>query len=259
MRIVVVGAGILGASTAYHLARDGADVAIVDQAHEGQATAAGAGIICPWVSCVDDPAFYELYAAGARYYTDLVPALSELGETDLGFRRVGALLVSTDPSELAPAESMLRRRRTGAPEIGDVGRLTPHEAKVSFPPLHAGLAGLHVSGGARVDGKLLAASLLRAAEHHGATVARGLVELISPCGNRVHGVRLDDCSIMADAVVVTAGVSGTCSAATAWDQASNSARSWWRDRIHRPGLARRQISRAPRPLRRSGFHAPTAA
>ena len=47
MWIVVVGAGILGASTAYHLAREGADVAIVDQAHEGQATAAGAGIICP--------------------------------------------------------------------------------------------------------------------------------------------------------------------------------------------------------------------
>ena len=205
MRIVVVGAGILGASTAYHLARDGADVAIVDQAHDGQATAAGAGIICPWASSVDDPAFYELYAAGARYYTDLVPALSELGETDLGFRRVGALLVSTDPSELAPAESMLQRRRIEAPEIGDVSRLTPHEARASFPPLHAGLAGLHVSGGARVDGRLLAASLLRAAEHHGATVARGLVELISPCGDRVLGVSLDDRSIMADAVVVTAG------------------------------------------------------
>ena len=66
MRIVVVGAGILGASTAYHLARDGADVSIVDQAHDGQATAAGAGIICPWASCVDDPAFYELYSAHAR-------------------------------------------------------------------------------------------------------------------------------------------------------------------------------------------------
>ena len=205
MRIVVVGAGILGASTAYHLARDGAEVAIVDQAHEGQATAAGAGIICPWASSVDDPAFYELYAAGARYYTDLVPALSELGETDLGFRRVGALLVSTDPSELAPAESMLLRRRTEAPEIGHVSRLTPHEAKALFPPLHAGLSGLHVSGGARVDGRLLAASLLRAAEHHGATVARGLVELISPCGDRVPGVSLDDRSIMADVVVVTAG------------------------------------------------------
>ena len=205
MRIVVVGAGILGASTAYHLARDGADVAVVDQAHEGQATAAGAGIICPWAASVDNPAFYELYAAGARYYTDLVPALSDVGETDLGFQRVGALIVSTDPSELTPAENLLRRRQAEAPEIGEVGRLTPGEVKALFPPLSAHLAGLHVAGGARVDGRRLAASLLRAAEYHGATVTRGLVELISPRGDRVFGASLDGRSIMGDVVVVTAG------------------------------------------------------
>jgi D-amino-acid dehydrogenase len=204
MRIVVVGAGVLGASTAYHLTREGADVAVVDQAHEGRATAAGAGILCPWASHVDDPAFYELYAAGARYYSDLVPALSELGETDLGFRRVGALIVSTDPTELKSAESLLRDRRMEAPEIGDVDRLFPREVKALFPPLRADLAGIHVAGGARVDGRRLAASLLRAAEHHGATVARGFVELISR-GDRVPSVRLDDREIVADAVVITAG------------------------------------------------------
>jgi D-amino-acid dehydrogenase len=204
MRIVVVGAGVLGASTAYHLAREGADVAVVDQAHEGRATAAGAGILCPWASLVDDPAFYELYAAGARYYSDLVPALSELGETDLGFRRVGALIVSTDLTELKSAESLLRDRRMEAPEIGDVDRLFPREVKALFPPLRADLAGIHVTGGARVDGRRLAASLLRAAEHHGATVARGFVELISR-GDRVPSVRLDDRGIVADAVVITAG------------------------------------------------------
>jgi len=204
MRIVVVGAGVLGASTGYHLARAGADVAVVDQAHEGRATAAGAGIICPWASSVADPAFYELYAAGARYYSDLVPALSELGETDLGFRRVGALIVSTDPTELRSAESLLRRRRMEAPEIGDVDRLIPGEVKALFPPVHPGFAGVHVAGGARVDGRRLAASLLRAAEHHGATVARGFVELIFRSG-RVPGVRLDARGIVADAVVVTAG------------------------------------------------------
>ena len=96
MHIVVVGAGILGASVAFHLAREGAQVTVVDQAHEGRATAAGAGIICPWVSGVDDPAFYRLYAGGGRYYGDLIPALAELGETDLGFRRVGAMVVSND-------------------------------------------------------------------------------------------------------------------------------------------------------------------
>ena len=68
MHIVVVGGGILGASAAYHLARAGAQVTIVDQAHEGRATAAGAGIICPWVSGADDPAFYRLYV-GARAIT----------------------------------------------------------------------------------------------------------------------------------------------------------------------------------------------
>jgi glycine/D-amino acid oxidase-like deaminating enzyme len=204
MRIVVVGAGVLGASTAYHLAREGADVAVVDQAHEGRATAAGAGILCPWASHVDDPAFYELYAAGARYYSDLVPALSELGETDLGFRRVGALIVSTDPRELTSAESLLRDRRMEAPEIGEVDRLFPREVKALFPPLRADLAGIHVAGGARVDGRRLAASLLRAAEHHGATVARGFGELISR-GDRAPSVRLDDREIVADAVVITAG------------------------------------------------------
>ena len=77
MHIIVVGAGILGASTAFHLARAGAQITIVDASHDGRATAAGAGIICPWVSGADDPAFYRLYVEGARYYTELVPELAE--------------------------------------------------------------------------------------------------------------------------------------------------------------------------------------
>ena len=56
MRIAVVGAGILGASTAYHLAAAGAEVVLVDDVSEGRATAAGAGIICPWPSLIEDPA-----------------------------------------------------------------------------------------------------------------------------------------------------------------------------------------------------------
>ena len=118
MHVVVVGAGILGASVAFHLARAGAQVTVVDQAHDGRATAAGAGIICPWVSGADDPAFYRLYADGARYYGELVPALAELGETDLGFRRVGAMVVSKDADELAAFQAMLPRRRADTPEMG---------------------------------------------------------------------------------------------------------------------------------------------
>jgi D-amino-acid dehydrogenase len=204
MHIVVVGAGILGASTGFHLVRAGAQVTIVDQAHEGRATAAGAGIICPWVSGGDDAAFYRLYVEGARYYGELIAALAELGQADLGFRRVGALVVSSDADELAAFNDVLHRRRADTPEMGATSLLSARETRTLFPPLRADLAGLHVANGARVDGRRMAAGLLRAAQGLGARAMEGHAELISE-GNRVTGVRLHDATVAADCVVVTAG------------------------------------------------------
>lgn len=133
MRVVVVGAGVLGASVAYHLATAGAEVTVVDEAHEGRATAAGAGIICPWLSDTGDAAFTALYTGGARYYPALVEALG--GAESLGYRRSGALFVSRDPAELAAVEAAARRWTGRAPEIGAIERLTPAEARGLFPPL----------------------------------------------------------------------------------------------------------------------------
>jgi len=204
MKIIVVGAGILGASAAYHLARNGAEVVIVDQAHDGRATAAGAGIVCPWASGVEDPVFYQLYADSGRYYADLVPALSALGETDLGFRRPGALIVSRDTTELAAIETVLRRRAAAAPEAGSITRLSPAETQALFPPLHPDFASVRVGGGARVDGRRLSAALLRAALHHGARMHHGQAALRAT-GDRVAGVLVNDTWIDADTVVVAAG------------------------------------------------------
>ena len=72
MRVAIIGGGVLGASTALHLAHAGADVVLVDAAHDGRATAAGAGIVCPWVSGADDGAVLSALRGGARYYPDLV-------------------------------------------------------------------------------------------------------------------------------------------------------------------------------------------
>ena len=218
MRAVVVGAGVLGASTAYHLARAGAQVIVVDKLLDGRATAAGAGIVCPWASAVDDPVFFRLYTEAARYYGELVPALAELGEHDLGFRRVGGMVVSASPVDLLRVERLVRGRQAAAPEMGAVSRLTPREAGALFPPLHAELGAVHVAGGARVDGRRLAAALLRAAQHHGAVVRDGEAALIvagnggagqgatgQGANTRVDGVRLGAERLAADQVVVTAG------------------------------------------------------
>jgi D-amino-acid dehydrogenase len=218
MQIVIVGGGVLGASAAYHLSRAGTRVVVVDARLEGRATAAGAGIICPWVSGAQDEDFYRLYAAGGEYYADLIAQLAAVGETELGYRRAGAMLVARDSEELDWIERLVVRRRAGAPAMGNITRVTPEQARALFPPLEPDFGGVHLTGGARVDGRLLAAALLRAAQHYGATVLQGHAELLVEAG-RIRGVELRDGRsgdrrsadrtsrdrIPADRVILTAG------------------------------------------------------
>jgi D-amino-acid dehydrogenase len=204
MRIVVIGAGILGASTAYHLARDGADVVVVDASLPGRATAAGAGIVCPWAADVDDAVFYALYAAGGRYYAELVADMAARGECDTGYRRSGAMLVSDDAAALSALERRLRKRQADAPEMGPISALTQREVGQLFPPLRTDLAGVHLAGGARVDGRRITAALLRSAERMGATVRHGRAVLAVAAG-RVTGIVLESERVSADRVVVAAG------------------------------------------------------
>lgn len=205
MRVIVIGAGVLGASTAWHLARAGAEVLVFDQAHAGRATAAGAGIVCPWVADAGDRTFYQLYVAGGRYYETLVALLEEDGETDLGFRRSGALIVSDDADDLAAYAGVLRNRRTETPEMGQVEQLSARDTRAAFPLLREELAGVLVTGGARVDGRRLTAALVRAAQRRGAVV-RQANATIDFDGDTVIGVRVDGQRIGADMVVVAAGV-----------------------------------------------------
>jgi D-amino-acid dehydrogenase len=204
MKVVVVGAGILGASTAYHLAREGCEVTLVDRADEGRATAAGAGIVCPWGSPTEDAPSYALLAGGARYYPRLVAMLAEDGEADLGYAQVGGLYVPADAGELASVERRARARAANAPEAGRIERLSSADARSLFPPLRPDQSALFVSGGARVDGRRVAAALRRAAVKRRARIVSGSAELILR-GNRASGVRVDGESIEADCVVVAAG------------------------------------------------------
>jgi D-amino-acid dehydrogenase len=204
MKVVVVGAGILGGSTAYHLAREGCEVALIDRAYEGRATAAGAGIVCPWGSSIEDASSYALLARGARYYAQIVAMLAEDGEFDLGYAQVGGLYVPTDPSELGHVERRLRARAADAPEAGCIDRLSPAEASALFPPLRPDQPALLVSGGARVDGRRLTAAFQRAAAKRRTRLVAGSAELVMR-RNRTSGVRVDGELIEADAVVVAAG------------------------------------------------------
>ncbi|RWZ52239.1 FAD-binding oxidoreductase [Halobacillus fulvus] len=177
-KYIVVGAGILGASTAYHLVKQGADVTIVDRKDVGQATDAAAGIVCPWLAQRRNQRWYRLVRGGARYYPELIRQLEEDGETNTGYRKVGAISLQRDEEKLEKTiERAKKRREDGAPEIGEITRLSPEQTKEFFPPISDGYLAIHVSGGARVNGRELRDALLRAAKSNGANFVKGSAEL----------------------------------------------------------------------------------
>ena len=205
MRVIVVGSGVVGASCAYTARRLGAEVLLTDAALPGQATAAGAGIVCPWSSSLaDDPVWYPFACAAARHYPRLVAELADLGETDLGYRQVGALVLAASPEQQEQVRQRFLALRDDAPEIGEVAALTGAEARALFPPLHSGHAAVLVGGGCRVDGRLLAASMARAAAGRGAVITASRAELVCRSGRAV-GVMLKGVLLEADAVVAATG------------------------------------------------------
>jgi D-amino-acid dehydrogenase len=202
-RVVVIGSGVAGASTAFALAAKGAEVVVVDRVLPGQATAAGAGIIQPWSTSSDGPA-YELSAAGASFYPIMLERLREAGISDVGYRRSGALVVDADATRLAEVEARLRRRTKNVAVAGAVERLDDRQARALFPPLAPHLPGVFVAGGARVDGRRLCSGLLAAAQRLGASVVEATADL-SPNSGGSWQVRTSRDEIGADAVVVACG------------------------------------------------------
>ncbi|HEV7979536.1 FAD-dependent oxidoreductase [Amycolatopsis sp.] len=202
MRVAVIGSGIAGASAAYQLTRRGAEVVVVDSAEQGRATSAGAGIVSPWTSRRTEG--YELGAAAADFYPEVVAQLAEDGRRDTSFEVVGGMVVSADEGELRAAYERTSARVATSPAAGDVRRLDPARARELFPALAPELGAVHVSGAGRVDGRQLRLALLGAAETRGARLVEGRA-VLHVSGDRVNGVVVAGDFVGVDAVVIAAG------------------------------------------------------
>ncbi|WP_099157541.1 NAD(P)/FAD-dependent oxidoreductase [Virgibacillus ndiopensis] len=203
-KFIVIGAGILGATTAYQLAKSGAEVVVIDRNETGQATAAAAGMICPWLSQRRNKSWYKLAKGGARIYPEIIKELDEIGESNTGYARVGAISLHTDEKKLIAMQERAIKRREDAPEIGEISMLDPIETKALFPLLAEGYGSVHVSGAARVDGHALRLALLNAAQKHGATVINGDASLLHS-SKQVTGVSVSGKVIEADTVIAATG------------------------------------------------------
>lgn len=130
--VVVVGAGIVGAACAHELAKQGADVVVLDRAGVGGGvTAAGMGHL---VLMDDSPAEFALSAWSRDLWLELAPRLSARE----AFVRCGTLWVAVDDEEYELAQT----RQQALVQAGvDCSLLDAQQMREAEPELREGLRG----------------------------------------------------------------------------------------------------------------------
>jgi D-amino-acid dehydrogenase len=213
MDAIVVGGGIVGTATAYHLRRAGVRTRVFDREDEGRATDAGAGILAPArSSSAEDDRWFEFAVDAVDYYEDLDAQLREAGVDETGYAVTGLLQVAFGEDEAATFDATLDRlrerqeRRDVAP---DATRLTVEEARERCPALGDADRVMWFPDGARVDGQVFTAAMRTVAEDAGAEWVDADVTDLRTDEGAVRGVVADGDRHDADAVVVAGGAWST--------------------------------------------------
>jgi len=195
-RIVIVGAGIIGSTLAWHLARRGADVTLIDAGQPGSGVTGGAfGWIC--VSHDQPEPLMALRHLATHEWRRLQRDLGERLEIDW----CGALTWSSDPAD---AERLVRNHAACGYDVRLMERseLIAREPNLIDPPEVAAFAPIEGA----IDAGPMTAVIAQAAREAGAvTHFHCSAQSLATTGGRVTGVRTAQGTLEADVVVLAAG------------------------------------------------------
>jgi D-hydroxyproline dehydrogenase subunit beta len=197
---VVVGGGVIGASCALALARDGAEVTLVERS---ELAAGASGRNHGLVLSPTDPALVPMASATLTAYREI----AEEAPVPLGLdtEPIGLVLVAGDD---AHERATGRAQAEAAAACGvDVEGLDGRGLHALEPSLAPDLAeGWLLHDGLRLDPGALTVSMALLARAAGAEVRRNLtVRALRAVGDRVTGVLTDEGPLEADVAVVAAG------------------------------------------------------
>jgi len=192
---VVIGAGALGASTAYHLAKAGMSVALLDKAELASQTSPRAAGLSGQLR--SDEAMTRIAARGIRKIETFA---ADTGEP-MVFFQPGSLKIARRPEHEAQLhEEVARGKRLGL----DVALITPQDAQRLMPYLTTNgvRAAMHVRSDIYLEPVQVPAGYARASGRLGAALLpHTSVEEIVAEGGAVAGVRTPRGEIRARVVV----------------------------------------------------------
>jgi glycine oxidase len=224
LRIALIGAGVVGCSTALSLAERGAAVTLLERSVPGaEASSAAAGILGAQAELHSDhgdddgtsPASPErgrnlddsarLFVRARDGWAEWARWLREASGIDVGHRMSGVLRVARSEGELANIDEEVARQKARGLRADLLGA---EDARAIEPELAADVLGAaHFPQDAQVDPPALLRALMAALARAPAVTIRAgtTVERLVVEHDRCVGVKLDDGELRADAVVLAAG------------------------------------------------------
>jgi glycine/D-amino acid oxidase-like deaminating enzyme/glycine cleavage system aminomethyltransferase T len=200
-RVVVIGAGVVGASVAYHLAAQGCkDVVLLERSKVGSGTSwHAAGNMETYRA---DPLIGDMI----RYGVDFYPRIeAETGQA-LGWRRSGRVMYTCDPNRVASFR--------GLPALGEardveIEFLSPRQVAEKLPVItdKGILAGAWIPSDGRINPTDLATAMARGAKMRGVRILEDTpVTGMTTRNGRIASVSTSMGEIKCEAIVIASGL-----------------------------------------------------
>jgi len=203
--VIVVGAGIIGATCAWRLTQAGLSVKVLDRSAPGsEASQAALGVLTfhGRPDLMPRP-MRELAQRSRDYYPAIIDELEQtLGER-VYYQQEGQLIIGMNADDL---KSLKETLRVNLEEGIELERATVEEALMLEPNLNPGIAGaLYSPNDAWVDNTALTQAIVSAAQQAGAVFEQVEVTSVEISNGQAAGVHAQDTMYEADWVVLAAG------------------------------------------------------